>query len=177
MKLRSGVEARVWACGCGGCARVGCICLRVQSPLRMHRCVYHAHAGVRACMRGLLSMALARSSPRPPIALRCCARRCRAGAPGRTTRRWMRRRRRCRSSAAAELCTRVAGARGRPARGPGCAGPARRGRTVGAQVRVQHRARGAAGGGRLAEPQETVSAPPPPRSRPRRCADAGSGGS
>ncbi len=32
-------------------------------------------------------------------------------------------------------------------------------RAVGAQVRVQHRARGAAGGGRLAEPEKTVSAP------------------
>jgi hypothetical protein len=42
----------VWACGCGGCARVVDICLNVQSPFRMHRCVHHAHAGVCACMRG-----------------------------------------------------------------------------------------------------------------------------
>ncbi len=38
------------------------------------------------------------------------------------------------------------------------AGAARRGRTVGAQGRVLHRARGAAGSGRLAQPEETVSA-------------------
>jgi hypothetical protein len=48
MKLRSGIETRVWACGCGECARG--ICLRVQSPFRMHRCVYRAHARVCACM-------------------------------------------------------------------------------------------------------------------------------
>ena len=53
--LRSGIGTRVRACVRGGCARgrarVGCICLRVQAPLRMHRCVYHAHAGcVRACV-------------------------------------------------------------------------------------------------------------------------------
>jgi hypothetical protein len=38
----------VWACGCGGrargCERMGCMSLRVQSPLRTHLCVY-----VRAC--------------------------------------------------------------------------------------------------------------------------------
>ncbi len=28
------------------------ICLRVQSPFRMHRCVYHVHAGVCECTRG-----------------------------------------------------------------------------------------------------------------------------
>jgi hypothetical protein len=49
MKLRSGIETRVWACACGGtargCARVGCL------PSGT-RCVYHVHAGVCACMRG-----------------------------------------------------------------------------------------------------------------------------
>jgi hypothetical protein len=72
----------------------------------------------------------------------------------------------------AEPRARVAGARGRPARSPGRAGAARHSRTVGAQVRVQLRARGAAGGGRLAQPQETVSAaaaalPPAPPMRRR----------
>jgi hypothetical protein len=66
---------------------------------------------------------------------------------------------------------------GRPARGEGWAGAARRGRTVGAQGRAQQRARGAAGGGRLAEPQETVSAAAAALTRPRRCADTWSGGS
>jgi hypothetical protein len=49
-------DARVGVRFMGGCARVcarvGCICLRVRSPLRMHRCVCHAHAGVCVCMRG-----------------------------------------------------------------------------------------------------------------------------
>jgi hypothetical protein len=67
---------------------------------------------------------------------------------------------------------RMAGARSRPARGPGWAGAARDGRTVGAQVGVQQRARGAAGGGRVAEPEETVSARAAALTRPRRCADA-----
>jgi hypothetical protein len=63
---------------------------------------------------------------------------------------------------------RTHGWRARPtAARSGWARAARRGRTVCAQGGVQHRARGAAGGGRLAEPQETVSAPPPPRSRGR----------
>jgi hypothetical protein len=43
----------------------GCIGLRVQSPLRTRRWAYHAHA-----MRGLLSMASARSPPRLPIVAR-----------------------------------------------------------------------------------------------------------
>jgi hypothetical protein len=178
-------------------------------------------------MRGLLSMASARSTPRQPIvarrtraarargarqvhrlhegegaprvarpvralgktvrpapAARARWRRCRrcaaargAAAPGRwgrTPRRWMRRRRRCRSSAVGRAPhERMAGARGRPARGEGWAGAARRGRTVGAQVRGQLRARGAAGGGRLAEPQDSVSAAAAALTRPRRCADAG----
>jgi hypothetical protein len=47
----------------------------------------------------------------------------------------------------------------------------------GAQVGGRHRARGAAGGGRLAEPQVPVSAAAAARTRPRRRADAGSGGS
>ncbi len=56
--------------------------------------------------------------------------------------------------------TRAHGWRPRPDRRAvrGEAGASRRGRTVGAQVRVQLRARGAAGGGRLAESQDTVSA-------------------
>ncbi len=63
MNLWIGIETRVPACGCGGCARGGarveCICLRVQSPLRMHRCVYHAHALNRVCIHAWrLSMAL-----------------------------------------------------------------------------------------------------------------------
>ena len=42
-------------CGCArGCARVRCIWLRVRSPFRMHRCVYHVHAAVCAGMRGHL---------------------------------------------------------------------------------------------------------------------------
>jgi hypothetical protein len=102
----------------------------------------------------------------------CCAWRCRAGRWGRTTRRWMRRRWRCRSSAAAEACALMAGARGRLARVRGWAGAARRGRTVGAQGGAHHRARGAAGGGRLAEPEATVSDHAAALTRPRRCADA-----
>ncbi len=68
-------------------------------------------------------------------------------------------------------CARMAGARGRPARGRGRPEPPGAGRTVGAQGRVEHRARGAAGGGRLAEPEYTVSAraaalkPAPPMRR------------
>ena len=90
-------------------------------------------------------------------ALRCCAWRCRAWRWGRAARRWMRRRRRCRSSAVGRA-PRTHGWRARPTGArSGRAGAAQRGRTVGAQVggrhrRVQHRARGAAGGGRLAEP-------------------------
>jgi hypothetical protein len=72
-----------------------------------------------------LGVAVRPAAPPPPCAfaavpaLRCCAWRCRAGRWGRAARRWMRRRRRCRSSAAAEPCARMAGARGRPARGTG----------------------------------------------------------
>jgi hypothetical protein len=73
----------------------------------------------------------------------------------------------------AEPRARMAGARGRPARGKGRAGAARRGRTVGAQVRGRHRARGAAGGGRVAEPQDSVSSPAAALTRPRRCAACG----
>ncbi len=172
------------------------------------------NAGVCACMRGLLSMASARSSPRPSIvARRARAARARGarqahrkhegeGAPRvarqvhalvlivrprRALGRFARSRRCWRCAAArgaaapcagphhaaldaaaaalpvarpaAEPRARTAGARGRPARGQGWAGAARRGRTVGAQDRGQHRARGAAGGGRVAEPEGTVSAP------------------
>ncbi len=51
--ILSAIETRVWACVCAD-ARAGApawvdICLRVQSPLRTHRCAYHAHAGVCAC--------------------------------------------------------------------------------------------------------------------------------
>ncbi len=92
--------------------------------------------------------------PRPPPppcafaavpALRCCAWRCRAGALVPAPRGVG-----CGGGG-------VAGRRPRPS--PARAWLAR----AGAQGGVQHRARGAAGGGRLAEPQETVSAPPPPR--------------
>ncbi len=68
---------------------------------------------------------------------------------------------------------RAHGWRGRPARGEGWARAARRGRTVGAQVRAQLRARGAAGGGRLAEPEDSVSACAAALTRPRRCAACG----
>jgi hypothetical protein len=44
---------------------------------------------------------------------------------------------------------------------PGALSDGPKAATVGAQGRVEHRARGAAGGGRLARPGETVSAPPP----------------
>jgi hypothetical protein len=72
--------------------------------------------------------------------------------------------RRCRSSAAWRA--RPTGARS------GWAGAARRSRTVGAQGRDQYRARGAAGGCRVAEPGVPVSAPAAALTRPRRCADA-----
>ncbi len=52
------------------------------------------------------------------------------------------------------------------------AGAARRGRTVGAQARARHRAHGAAGGGRVAEPGDFVSAPAAALTRPRRRAEA-----
>ena len=223
MKLRSGVEARVWACGCGGCARVGCICLRVQSPFGvsitcMRVCVracvatscgfgpfvptsahcraagaaarawgarqghlLHEGEGAPRVARPVQALggtvrpapAAAAADARSRRCRRCAAARG-AAAPGRwgrTPRRWMRRRRRCRSSATAEPRARTAGACGRPARVKGWARAARRGRTVGAQVRGRHRARGAAGGGRLAEPQDSVSAaaaaltPAPPMRR------------
>ena len=46
-------RAGVRLCGCArGCARARCLCRRVRSPFRMHRCVYHAHAGVCAGTRG-----------------------------------------------------------------------------------------------------------------------------
>jgi hypothetical protein len=67
----------------------------------------------------------------------------------------------------------VAGRRPRPTGArQGWAGAARRGRTVGAQARVEHRDRSAAGGGRLAQADCTVSAPAAALTRPRRCADA-----
>jgi hypothetical protein len=93
-------------------------------------------------------------------------------APGRAARRWVRRRRRCRSLGAAEPRARMAGARGRPARGRGWPEPPGRGRTVGAQGRALHRDRGAAGGGRVAQPEDPVSAAAAALTRPRRCADA-----
>ncbi len=43
---------------------MGCISLRVQSPLRMHRCVHHAHACVCACNPWRLSIASARFAPK-----------------------------------------------------------------------------------------------------------------
>jgi hypothetical protein len=211
---------------------LGCICLRVQSPLRTHRCAYHAHAGACAYMRGdfpwlrpvhphvrplsrggcgpharavrgryiaytkvnalpawlgqcklLEELCVPRPPPPPPCAcaavpaLRCCAWRCRAG------RRAAARGDGCGGGGvagrrpSAEPRARMAGARRRPARVGGGPDTARLGRTVGAQGRGQHRARGAAGGGRLAEPEETVSAAAAALMRPRRCADAGSGGS
>ncbi len=48
----------------------------------------------------------------------------------------------------------------------GWVGAARRGCSVGAQVRGQHRARGASGGGRLAQPEVVVSAPAAALPRP-----------
>jgi hypothetical protein len=60
----------------------------------------------------------------------------------------------------------------RPARVKGGAGAARRGRTGGAQVGTKHRARGAAGGGRLAQAEGTVSAPTAAFPRPAECARA-----
>jgi hypothetical protein len=134
---------------------LGCICLRVQSPLRMHRCVYHAHAGVCACMRGdFLWLRPVRPHVCPslrggrgpharavrgrsisstkvealPESLGQCKLLEELCVPGRIPRRWRRRRRRrCRSSAAAEPRARMAGARCRPARafGEGRSRPAR----------------------------------------------------
>ncbi len=84
--------------------------------------------------------------------------RCRAGRWGRAARRWMRRRRRCWSSAGPS--PRAHGWRARPTGArEGRAGAARRGRTGAAQVRDRLRARGAAGGGRVAEVEVLVSAP------------------
>jgi hypothetical protein len=122
--------------------------------------------------------------PPPPCAiaavpaLRCCAKRCRAGALGPH----------CAVSNAAAVALPVVGRRPSPARerlaraadrraiggGPEPPGAAAR---LGAQGAVQHRARGAAGGGRVAEPEVPVSARAAALTRPRRCADAGSGGS
>jgi hypothetical protein len=216
-----------------GALAFGCICLRVQSPLRMHRCVYHAHARVCACMRGdflwlrpvrphvcplsrggrgrtrggrgpharavrgrrisdttvkalpeslgqckLLETLCVPRPPPPPCAfaavpaLRCCAWLCRAGAPGRSARRWMRRRRRCRRRPRPSPVHAWLAPPGRPARVGGGPKAARRGRTVGAQGRVQLRARGAAGDGRLAEVEVTVSAAAAALPRPCRRADA-----
>jgi hypothetical protein len=65
-----GALASARLCGCArGRARVGCICLRVQSPLRMHRCVYHARAGVCAC----LQCDVLWIRPFDPTSARCCA--------------------------------------------------------------------------------------------------------
>jgi hypothetical protein len=49
----------------------GCICLRVQSPLRTHRCAYHAHAHarVRACV-ATFPWLRPGSCPRLPIVAR-----------------------------------------------------------------------------------------------------------
>jgi hypothetical protein len=220
---------RAFAAGArAGTPALGCICLRVRSPLRMHRCVYHVGAGVCA-MRGDFLWLRPRSAPRPSMV----ARRARAahargarqvhrlhegdGAPrvarpvqalGGTVRptpprRRLARSRRCRRCAAARGAA-VPGRRAAP-RGVGCggggvagrrprpspawhgwharptgaregwAGAARRGRTVGAQGRGQHRARGAAGGGRVAEPEVPVSAAAAAIPRPGRCADAWAG--
>jgi hypothetical protein len=95
-----------------------------------------------------------------------------------TARRWRRRRRRCRSSAGRRARARN-GWRPRPTGARSGVGPEPPGAAapVGAQGRVNRRARGAAGGGRLAQPDRTVSAAAAALTRRRRCADAGSGGS
>jgi hypothetical protein len=49
---------------------LGCICLRVQSALRTHRCAYHAHVGACPCMRGDFAWLRPRSSPRLPLVAR-----------------------------------------------------------------------------------------------------------
>jgi hypothetical protein len=203
-----------------GARALGCICLRVQSPLRMHRCVYHGRKHMRrmrVCvrpMRGdflrlrpvrphvrpssrggrgpharavrgrsigstkvkalpeslgqcklLEELCVPLPPPPPPCAfaavpaLRCGAWRCRAGALGPHHA--------ALDAAAAALpvvgrggAPRAHGWRPRDRRArSGWARAARRGRTVGAQGRVQHRARGAAGGGRVAQPEVPVSAP------------------
>jgi hypothetical protein len=114
----------------------------------------------------LEELCVPRPPPPPPCAfaavpaLRCGAWRCRAWHWGRAARRWMRR------SRPSPACAPLARA-SRPARVRG--GPEPPG--VGAQGRVQHRARGAAGGGRVAEPQVPVSAGAAALTRPRRCAD------
>jgi hypothetical protein len=64
---------RAFAAGArAGAPALGCICLRVQSPLRMHRCVYHALMCMRVCVRlcEVTSIDLARSSARPSIVAR-----------------------------------------------------------------------------------------------------------
>ena len=50
----SGLEPRVGACACADVRARALHLHYVQSPFRMHRCVYHAHAGVSAGMRGHL---------------------------------------------------------------------------------------------------------------------------
>ncbi len=45
---RRACERAVAADARAGAPALGCICLSVQSPLRMHRCACHAHAG--ACL-------------------------------------------------------------------------------------------------------------------------------
>jgi hypothetical protein len=104
---------------------------------------------------------------RPPPAVRVCGGAGAALLPRALRRRALGRRRAALDAAAAALpvvgragAPRAHGWRLRLSRARwGWAGAARRGRTVGVQGGVQHRARGAAGGGRLAEPEETVSAP------------------
>ncbi len=119
--------------------------------------------------------------PAPPSRRLARSRRCRrCAAPralprrvlGRTTRRW-----RCGGGGVAgrrpRRAPRAHGWRARPTGArPGRAGAARRGGTGGAQGGKRHRARSAAGGGRLAFPEEIVSAPAAALTRPRRCADA-----
>ncbi len=60
-------------------ARAGapaCICFRVQSPFRMHRCAYHVHAGVCARMRGDFLWIC----PFEPMPVNCCPAGAAAGA-------------------------------------------------------------------------------------------------
>jgi hypothetical protein len=175
----------MWACGCGGCARGCAVLFAWLRPVRPHVCPLvrcgrgpHARAvrgryidytKVRALPEWLGQCKLLERLCVPPAAPPPCAFaavpahallrvalprggavRVRSGA-GATLR--------CRSSAAAEPRARMARARGRPARGRGGPEPPGGGRNGGVQGRVLLRARGAAGGGRLAQPQETVSAP------------------
>jgi hypothetical protein len=103
-----------------------CVCVHAWRPSMASACstprlpvgasqvdLHHEGAGAPRLARPVQALG---GTVRPAARGRCARlRRCRA--PGRATRRWMRRRRRCRSSAAAEPRSRMAAARGRPARG------------------------------------------------------------